>query len=168
MHTDFDCPDLTSHDFSDLLVLHIVVPAQDENLPLFCGEFVQGAFKENRLLFMFEILTRKWCSALKRLNRLVRQIGFGFVLFEVIETGVARDPKHPCLEPALVTKSVTVFQDPEEHVLDQVLCETSASRHTEKEVAKGAVVPIEQDAQFPEVAIPHGQHQHFIRIGHRR
>jgi hypothetical protein len=83
---------------------------------------------------------------------------------EIIGARVARDPEQPGLKPAFVTPRRAIFQHPHEHVLHQVLRSGRVPRHPCEKLEERAVIPLEQDSEFGDVAAAYRVHE--CLVGH--
>ena len=72
---------------------------------------------------------------------------------------VARDLVHPGCKGSIRLIAFPVFQHPEENVLHQIFAQVAVSVHMHKVVEQRAMMPLKQDRQAPQVAIPDGLHQ---------
>jgi hypothetical protein len=74
---------------------------------------------------------------------------------EKIRPYIACDLEHPCVEAAIFAKALSIFQNSEEHVLNQILRNRAISREPTKEAEQPLVVPVEKETQFSHVSVPH-------------
>jgi hypothetical protein len=118
------------------------------------------------VLLLFEFLGGKYRPAFHKICGVLRQWSFALVFSEMIESRIAGDVKHPCLEPAVVPKGFAILQHPEKDVLNEVLRDRPAADHPGKEVEQSAVVPIEQYPEFLNVTVSDGKHQVFVGFRH--
>src|SRR5206468_7544272 len=88
------------------------------------------------------------------------------MLLKVVEPRVSGDVKHPGLEMAVGAKRLAIFEHAKKHVLHEIFCDGSAAGETGKEIKKGAVMPVEQNAELGNVAVSDGQHQIFVGLNH--
>src|SRR5438874_1284389 len=96
---------------------------------------------------------RRWSGLKLRLAR---------KLAKVVHTGVTRDLINPGAERRSRAVALAVFQDAEEHLLDQVLAERAVAGQLRIKVEKRRLVAIEQHAQHFTRAIAHLEHQILV------
>src|SRR5262245_9419550 len=109
MHTNLNRPYLASHDFRDLFVLEVLIPAQNEHFTFFRRQLVQGAFKELSLLLMLQVVNREGRPAFEVFCDALRKRVCDFMLLVMVETRVSSDLVHPRLKTALGSKRLAVL-----------------------------------------------------------
>src|SRR5437867_1367338 len=134
MHANLDGTNLASRKLGDLVIFHLLIPTQYEDLALFFRQPEHCALEKHHLLFLLQFMTGKRRPALNITGRLFWERSFGLMGLVVVGTRVAGDVKHPSLEPAVVAKGLPVLEHPEEDVLDQVVRRRPAVRHANEEV----------------------------------
>src|SRR5436190_21453314 len=134
MDSNLHCADLATHHFCDLLVLHLLVTAEHQNFSFFFRQLIHRALEDLGMLLLFQFLGWKYRPALDEIDGILRQGSFALMFPEMIESRIAGDVKHPCLEPTVVPKGFAILQHPEKDVLNEVLRDCPAADHPGKEV----------------------------------
>src|SRR6188474_418396 len=93
------------------------------------------------------------------LDLIFRQNMLDGVTAVVVDAGIPRDVKHPCLELPVATKCISVFQDSKEDILYEIVSDHPVVGHSDEVVEQDAMVPVEQDAEFGDFSGPNGHHQ---------
>src|SRR5215475_3458492 len=166
MDADFYGAYLASHDFGNLLVLHFLITAKNEDFALFWRQLEHRALEKRHLLLFFKAASRNGRRTLECVDVVLRQGCFGLMFSVVIESRIAGDVKHPCFESAVTAKRAAVFENAKEDVLNQILCYASAGGHSRKVVKERAMVSVEQESEFGKLAVSHGLHEVFVGFGH--
>src|SRR6185503_20487136 len=84
----------------------------------------------------------------------------------IVDPGIPGDMEHPGLEPALVPKCLSVLEDAEKNILDQIVGNRLASRHPKEEIEERSMMPVEQNAQSGRIPVSHGQHEVLVGFAH--
>jgi hypothetical protein len=80
----------------------------------------------------------------------------------VVVGRVAGELKHPDYKLCVSAVRMPIFQNSKKHLLDEVLAGVTPVRHTHEKVVQLHVVPLEQDAQFRDIAIADLKHELII------
>src|SRR4030095_1548889 len=91
-------------------------------------------------------------------------VGFirALVFAEMVDLGISCHVVHPGRKLAVGPKRVAILQDAQENLLHEVLAQITASSRAKEEVKQGTMVALKEEAQLPEVAVSHLQHQLII------
>ena len=119
------------------------------------------AADQGRFLFRFDVIGGRWRGAADVARAVERDLAPPFA--EMIEARIAGDLVHPGGESGAVLVSVTIAQDAEEHVLNEVFSRAAIGGHAQVEVIERGLVTLEQNTELAGIAIAHQLHDLLVR-----
>ena len=161
IHSCSDRPKGYAIQLGDILVLHLLKSGKNQQLTARLGELHQSALEQHLFLILLVLPARcrdvvpGFCSA-----EFVQWDSA--VLTKIVRAGVSRDLIHPRDEAVGFLIGISIFQNPNEYVMNEVLAGNAISGEAAEEIVEGIAVPLIQNLQLVEIAFPDGYHKGFI------
>jgi len=139
----------------DILVLHLLKSGQNQQLTTRLRQLRQSALKQLLFLILLVLPARRFdvvcgfcCTEF-----LQRDLA---VLPKVVRAGVSRDLIHPGDEAVGLLIRLSIFQNPHEYVVNEVLTGDAISSEAAEEIVKRIAVPLIQNLKLVEISFPDG------------
>src|SRR5262249_26470535 len=145
--------------FRDLVISEFLVSRHNQQFTLISRQPEQCLIQSGTLLLPFKFLIREQIAIDDIEIRLQRLHG---MFSEEIRSCIPGDLEHPCVEPAVVTKTLPVFQNSNEHLLNEVFGDCAVSGESAKEAEQRLVMPVKKDTKLSHVSLAHCKHQSFV------
>jgi shikimate kinase len=164
VNANFHGADIDFEQFRDFLVSQFLISGEHQQFPFLSRQRQQCLTQSCFLLLPFEFLVREGASVDN--IEIVLQQRFGTMFSEEIRSRVAGNVVHPGAESAVVTKALSIFENSEEHVLNEILRNGAVARQSAEESEKRLVMPIKEETELSQVTVPYCEHQSFVCVLH--
>ena len=142
MNPDFYRSDFTAENAGNLVILHLLVSREYEQLAPVLWKLEHRVSQQLLLLLLFHCLIYQWDRSL-HFGNLLPAKQLRTMLLEVIVSSVPRDMKYPGPEAAVVAVCSPVLQHPNKNLLNEIFSYGAIARHAHEKLKESSVVTVE-------------------------